>query len=153
MYYVLNIESTAGEENSSLSSSNKNVYHIPNTVGEVKSGLLSGDDGMKLNIAMDKYTRLPTLGDVIEFIPFLPIEINVPDVISSVINFFNQIMNRRPQDQSKPRIYLLLKNYHVYEIYPFTTEPTLPKFPYDDHPSYDILRGQLVLPVYGTPAV
>jgi hypothetical protein len=152
VYYVLSTKSTAGKEKSPLTSSNKNVYYIPNTVGEVKSDLLSGEDGTKSNITVYKYTRLPSLGDFIELIPFLPVEINVPDVISSMINFFNWLMNRRPQDQNKPRIYFLLKNHHRHEIYPFTTEPTLPKFPYDDHP-YDILRVQLVLPVYGAAKV
>jgi hypothetical protein len=152
VYYVLN---TAGEDKSSLSPSDKNVYYILNTIGEDKSVLLSGDKEIKSNIAQiaEKHTRLPTLGDVIEFIPFLPIEINVPDVISSMINFFNWMINRRPQDQSNPRIYLLLKNHHGYGIYPFITKPTLPVFLYDSHLSYASFTRKLVLPADGAPSV
>lgn len=153
VYLVLSTKSNAGEEKSSLSSSNINVYYITNTVGEVKSDLQSGDEGMKSNITVVKSVRLPTLGDVIEIIPFLPIEINVPNVIAYMTSFLNWIMNWRPQDQSNPRIYFMLKTHHGYEIYPFITKPTLPKFPYDNHPSYGILKDQLVLPVYGTSTV
>ena len=57
---------------------------------------------------LELQTRLPSLGDVIQWIPFLPIEINVPDTVMSVYGFFTWIANRRPQeDQSTPRIYFI----------------------------------------------
>lgn len=73
--------------------------------------LPSGDRIIKSNktVTTNPHALIPTLGDVIEFIPFLPVEINVPNVISSMMNFFSWMINRRPQDQTTPRIYFVLK--------------------------------------------
>jgi hypothetical protein len=157
--YVLNTESAAGVKKSDLPSSDKYVYpYILNTTslrGEDVSDLPSGSKLRKSNITgttADKYAFPPTLGDVIGLIPFLPIEINVPNVISSVMTFFNWMTNRRPQEQSTPRIYFLLRNHHGYRLYPLSVWPALSVLSEDNHPSYGGLTGRLVQPAYNAPA-
>jgi hypothetical protein len=114
MHYVLNTVTPAGEDKSALPSSGIDVYYVANTdsLGEVNVyDLPSGDEIIKSNITVttNAHALIPTLGDMIELIPFLPIEINIPNVISSMMNFFNWMINRRPQDQTNPRIYFVLK--------------------------------------------
>jgi hypothetical protein len=114
MYYVLNTVTPAGDDKSSLPSSGIDVYYVPNMdpLGvENTYHLPSGDEIIKSNItvATHPHALIPTLGDMIELIPFLPIEINIPNVISSMMNFFSWMINRRPQDQTNHRIYFVLK--------------------------------------------
>jgi hypothetical protein len=158
MYFVLNTATPADEEKSGLPSSGADVYYVPNQYSlgvENMSDLPSGDEIVKSNIAVattDKHAFIPTLGDVIELIPFLPVEINIPNVISSMMNFFNWMVNRRPQDQTKPRIYLSLKNHHGFGMYPFNVKISPSVFPYNQ-PSHGALTARLLLPAYRTHAV
>lgn len=129
---VLNTEWAAGEQKSGLPSSDKYVYSYvlrpPTLRGQVAAGLPSNVVLRKSNITgvpVVEHAFIRTLGDVIGLIPFIPIEINVPNVISSVITFFNWVTNRRPQEQSNPRIYLLLRNHHRYTQHPFSVLPAL----------------------------
>ncbi|XP_023725635.1 uncharacterized protein LOC111874397 [Cryptotermes secundus] len=112
--YVLDTVTPAGDDKSALPSSGIDVYYVPNTapLGVANMyDLPSGDGIIKSNrtVTTHPHALIPTLGDVIEFIPFLPVEINVPNVISSMMNFFSWMINRRPQDQTTPRIYFVLK--------------------------------------------
>jgi hypothetical protein len=141
------------DERPDLTSNGKNIYYILNSEslgGEHKFDLPPSDDGLKSSITVPttdtSSLRLPTVGDVINLIPFLPIEINVPGVISSMTNFFNWITNRPAQEQSTPRIYFLVKSHQGYTIYPLSMKSTKSLFPYDTHPSYGVLRGKLMLP-------
>ena len=117
-YNLINTERAAGQQKSDLPSSDKYVYSYvlrpPTLRGEVVAGLPSNVVLRTSNITgvpVVEHAFIPTLADVIGLIPFIPIEINVPNVISSVITFFNWVTNRRPQEQSNPRIYLLLRNH------------------------------------------
>jgi hypothetical protein len=112
MYYVLNTldtVTTVGEDKSGLPSIGSDVYYLPDTDPLAVVNIYplpSGAEIVKSNITV--HALIPTLGDIIEFIPFLPVEINIPNVISSMMNFFNWMTNRRPQDQTKPRVYFVL---------------------------------------------
>jgi hypothetical protein len=122
MYYVLKTVTPAGDDKFASPSSGIDVYYVPNLdpLGiENMYGLPSGEEIVKSNITVttNKHAIIPTLGDMIELIPFLPIEINIPNVISSMMNFFSWMINRRPQDQTTPRIYFVLKNDHGFGMY------------------------------------
>jgi hypothetical protein len=113
MSYVLNTVTPAGADKSGLPSSGNVVYYLPGVpdtdplIVVHMYPLPSGDEIIKSNITV--HALIPTLGDMIELIPFLPIEINIPNMISSMMNFFNWMINRRPQDQTKPRVYFVVK--------------------------------------------
>lgn len=105
--YVLNTVSPVADDKSGLPSSGGDFYYVKN-MGPLVIDLPSGDEIVKSSTSVT-HARIPTLGDVIELIPFLPVEINIHNVISSMMNFFNWMINRRPHDQTTPRIHFLLK--------------------------------------------
>jgi len=156
--YVLT-QSAAGVKKSDLPSSEIYVYPYivtPTTVsGEDRSDLPSGGKLRKSNstgATADQYALRPTLGDAIGLIPFLPIEINIPNVISSMMTFFNWLTNRRPYQHSTPRVYFLLRNHHGYRMQPFNVWPTLFVSPDENQPSHSGLTGRIVHPAYNAPA-
>ncbi|XP_069702678.1 uncharacterized protein [Periplaneta americana] len=147
-----------------LPSSQENLYYVVNTeaLGDEineKSAVLSSGELMKSNstelinanktIITDS-PRLLTLGDFIEIIPFLPIEINVPDMFSSVAGFVSWMFNRRPQDQSRPRIYVLLKRYggNNYPSKVGLRDTVVPY--YGGLSSYGVLTRRLLVPIMNT---
>jgi hypothetical protein len=147
--YVLT-QSGAGVKKPGLPSSEIYVYPYmvtPTTVrGEDRSDLPSGSKFRKSNsteAAADLYAFRPTFGDAIGSIPFLPIEINIPNVISSMMTFLNWLTNRRPQENSTPRVYFLLRNHHVYRMQPFNVWSALKVSPDQNQPSHGGLTGRL----------
>ncbi|PSN35580.1 hypothetical protein C0J52_24406 [Blattella germanica] len=52
--------------------------------------------------------RLPSLSDVIQIVPFLPIEINVPDMMVGMYGFLSWLVNRG-QENGTPRIYFIVE--------------------------------------------
>ena len=156
--YVLT-QSAAEVKKSDLPSSGIYVYPYivtPTTVrGEDGSDLPSGGKLRKSNstgATADMYAFRPTLGGVIGLIPFLPIEINIPNVISSMMTFFNWLTNRRPYQHSTPRVYFLLRNHHGYRMQPLNVWPTLSVSPDVNQPSHSALTGRIVHPAYNAPA-
>jgi hypothetical protein len=156
MYYVHNTVTPAGEDKSALPSSGIDVYYVPNlnSLGiEKMYELPSGDEIIKSNttVTTNKHAFIPTLGDMIELIPFLPIEINIPNVISSMMNFFSWMINRRPQDQTTPRIYFVLKK-SLFRNVSLEHGESIVSVPYYNHPSHGSLITRLLLPVYRSHA-
>jgi len=156
--YVLT-QSVAGVKKSDLPSSEIYVYPYivtPTTVrGDDRSDLPSGGKLRQSNstgATEDQYAFQPTLGDAIGLIPFLPIQINIPNVISSMMTFFNWLTNRRPQEHTTPRVYFLLRNHHGYSMQPFNVWPALSVSPDQKQPSHSGLTGRLVHPAYNAPA-
>lgn len=155
--YILT-QSPAGVKKSDLPSSEIYVYPYivtPTTIrGDVSSDLPSGGKLRKSNstgATADQFAVRPTLGDAIGLIPFLPIEINIPNVISSMMTFFNWLTNRRPQEHSTPRVYFLLRNHHGYSMQTFNVWPALSVSPDQNQPSHSGLTGRLVHPAYKAP--
>lgn len=156
--YVLT-QSAVGVKKSDLPSSEIYVYPYavtPNTVrGEDRSDLPSGGILRKSNSTgapADQYAFRPTLGDAIGLISFLPLEINIPNVISSMMTFFNWLTNRRPLQHSTPRVYFLLRNHHGYRMQPYNVWPALTVSPDQNQPSHSGLTGRLVHLAYNAPA-
>jgi hypothetical protein len=156
--YVLNTKSAAGVKKSDLPSSEIYVYPYIVTPtadrGDDRSDLPSGGKLRKSNstgATADKDAFRPTLGGVIGLIPFLPIEINIPNVISSMIALLSWVTNRIPQLVSTPRVYFLLRNQHGYNLHPYIW-PAVSVSPDQNHQSHSGLMRRLVNPPYNAPA-
>jgi hypothetical protein len=106
--YVLNTKLAVAKEKSGLPSSDGDFYYVAYMVPQIIEDLPSRDEIVKSSTTATN-ALIPTVGDVIELIPFLPVEINIPNVISSMMNLFNWIINRQPYDQTTPRIHFLPK--------------------------------------------
>jgi hypothetical protein len=152
VYYVLNTVSSIGEEKSALPSSGADFYYASYTaplgVADMYH-LPSGDEVVKSSTAV-AHALIPTLGDVIELIPFLPIEINIHNVISSMMNVFNWMVNRRPHDQTTPRIHFLLKKFPWFRNVFVQHEGSTVSVGYRNQHSHGAIIGRLLNPGYRT---